>query len=143
MPWNYIEINEPAVLGGAYHRLCRQFQQAFIAASAPADMAMFVENAPSDTRRIYFSPGCVRYVSDLILDFGGCECDPPDVSSVILVYGTPEAFDELVAHEKAGGDGLDREAIVQLSGKTVRVNGTNGYVDRTTHRAPTGASTTP
>jgi len=123
MSWYLVEINEPALLGGSYHRLCRQFQQAFIAASAPGEMAMFVQTTDGDVRRVYLSPGCALYVADLIDTYGGEACTAPDISSVILVYGTPEAFNELSTSAHGDGAATVQDAVVSISDGSIRVNG--------------------
>jgi hypothetical protein len=124
MSWYVVEINEPALLGGSYHRLCRQFQQAFIAASAPGEMAMFVQSTQGDVRRVFLSPGSLQYIANLVEDYEGRSCSPPDIGSVILVYGTPEAFSQLTV-SSSGGDGAvsARDAIISVSEGSIRVNG--------------------
>lgn len=97
--WYSIDINEACVLGGEYHRLCRQFQQAFIAAGAPADMALFAEtNVLNDSRRIFLSPGSLQHMSNVIEQFEGYPCDSPEVSNVTLVFGVPSAKSLLVSN---------------------------------------------
>lgn len=92
MTWYQVDITESCVLGGEYHRLCRQFQREFIGAGAPPDMALFAETIPlSDTRKVYFSPGSLPYVQSLIEAFGGQTCSCPNGTDVTLVYGVPDA----------------------------------------------------
>ena len=95
--WYCVEITEACVLGGTYHRLCRQFQQAFIACEAPADMALFAQTFPvDDTRYVYFSPGCVGQIRSLIESYEGRPCKPPSREEVTLVFGVPDAKERLL-----------------------------------------------
>lgn len=90
MTWYAIEITEACLLGGAYHRLCRAFQQAFIAAGAPADMALFAgRGAFDESRVVYLSPASVPILGELIAEYDGRPCDCPDAGLVTLVYGVP------------------------------------------------------
>lgn len=90
--WYQVEFTEPRILGGAYHRLCRTFQQRFIVAGAPPDMALFATlGSFSDTRRVYLTPGSLPYVQELIDLFGGSPCDGPCDEEVAMVYGVPGA----------------------------------------------------
>lgn len=107
MDWYYVDITEDRVEDGEYHRLCRQFQQAFIAAGAPPEMALFAQMALRDNiRKVYFSPGSVHYVKQLIDTYGGNPCDGPERSKVTLVFGVPDAGWALLgAAEVENGDG--------------------------------------
>lgn len=90
--WFQVTITEARVLGGVFHRLCRDFQRAFIDAGAPAEMALFVRTIlMSDERIVYFSPGSVGYVSDLIRAHGGHPAEAPDERHVTLLFGVPDA----------------------------------------------------
>lgn len=92
MTWFKVTITESCILGGTFHRLCREFQRAFISAGAPSDMALLAQKfVLGETREIYFSPGSVPYVSDLIKVFGGNPCQTPDMEDVTVVYGVPGA----------------------------------------------------
>lgn len=92
MIWYRVDMTMERVQDGAFHRLCREFQQAFIANGAPNDMALFALAAPEDgTRRLYFSPGCAVYVKPLIDGHGGVPCDVPDDPAVTLMFGVPGA----------------------------------------------------
>ncbi len=97
MSWYVIEISESCILGGTYHRLCRTFQHAFIAAGAPPEMALLARRAAFDeARRIYISPASVPYLGNLLEEFGGQPCDCPGREEVTLVYGVPGAKAQLL-----------------------------------------------
>lgn len=90
--WFKVTITESCILGGLFHRLCREYQRAFIAAGAPADMALFAQTyVLGDSREIYFSPGSMPYVAELVNIHGGRPCAEPDLSQVTMVYGVPGA----------------------------------------------------
>lgn len=114
MSWYCVEITEACVLGGDYHRLCRQFQRAFIQAGAPADMALFAQTAPEgDTRKVYFSPASIGFVRPEIESYGGFPCECPEERMVTLVFGVLDAKARLLA--PLGGDGASsRESIGAL-----------------------------
>jgi hypothetical protein len=90
MTWFKATITESCILGGAFHRLCREFQRAFISAGAPADMALFAQTfVLGDSREIFFSPGSIPYVAELVRLFDGRPCAAPDVNDLTMVYGVP------------------------------------------------------
>ena len=111
MDWYSVAITEACARNGEYHRLCRRFQQAFIAAGAPSEMAMFAQTAVRDSvRKVYFSPGSLPYVQGLVEQYRGACCESPMASEVTLVFGVPGAEDRLLeGHDgiggHAGGDG--------------------------------------
>lgn len=114
MMWFSVDITGECVQDGDYHRLCRQFQQAFIAAGAPPEMALFAQmTLHNDVRRIYFSPGSVQYVKSLIDAFGGKPCDGPGNDNVALMFGVPDAGWTLLDH--AGGGAVDSVRKRQLT----------------------------
>lgn len=95
--WFKVSITESCVLGGHFHRLCRQFQRAFIAAGAPRDMALFADTyVLNDTRDVYFSPGCMRHVTDLLNVHNALPCRRPEGGQVTMVYGVPGADRDLL-----------------------------------------------
>lgn len=98
MNWYRIDIEERCVLGGAYHSLCRAFQQAFIHAGAPPDMALFAQTYSFDNRRqVYLSPGSRPRVPELLEAYGARPAQPPDATEVSLVFGAPGAEGLLAA----------------------------------------------
>jgi len=102
--WFSVDITGKLAQGGDYHRLCRQFQQAFIAAGAPPEMALFAELTLQDNvRKIYFSPGSVQYVRTLIEEYGGNPCDSPASESVTMMFGVPDAGWALLESVEACG----------------------------------------
>lgn len=102
MTWFCIDITEACVSGGAYHRLCRRFQQAFIAAGAPAEMALFAQTLLRDgVRKVYLSPGSAPYVKSLIDAYEGTPCDCPGGDGLTLVFGVPDATSRLLSSPEA------------------------------------------
>lgn len=98
MQWFLIDMPQTSLADGDYHRLCRQFQKAFIDAGAPADLALFARRSSgadpreaTSSRRLYLSPQSGTYVPDLIRHYHGRTCGIPEPSSVTLIYGVPGA----------------------------------------------------
>lgn len=95
MAWTRIDITEASLLGGTYHRLCRRFQQAFIAAGAPADMALFAQTFPvGETRTLFLTPASRAHLGDLHAQ--GEPCAAPSAQDVTLVFGVPDAEQHLL-----------------------------------------------
>jgi hypothetical protein len=104
MTWFKTTITESCILGGAFHRLCREFQRAFISAGAPADMALFAQTMVlGDSREIYFSPGSVPYVAELVRLFDARPCSSPNIQDLTMVYGVPGSSftPDLISNEAA------------------------------------------
>jgi len=91
MDWFSIDMPQGSLADGAYHRLCRAFQRAFIDAGAPSDLALFAVRPGEAVRRLYLTPSSVRYVPELIRRHEGRRCVAPAASAVTLVYGVPGA----------------------------------------------------
>lgn len=97
MTWHKVlltkkQIEEEQVL----MQMERQFEQSYIAAEGPSDMALFSDDEyQDDTIHIYFSPGCSPSCDELITQHGGEECDPPKVEHTFLVTGNDDAEDLL------------------------------------------------
>lgn len=113
---------------GVFHRLCREFQQAFIANGAPNEMALFAQAEPSNgTRRVYFTPGCASYVRPLIEGYGGTPCTVPDDASLTLMFGVPGAE---AAVTFSGGDGLAGDNLpVQSEGTRLADTPASGSIE--------------
>lgn len=92
MAWYSIDMPESSVSDGVYHRLCREFQKAFISAGAPPELALFAcRNSRPHRRRLYLSPLAASYVAELLQVYAAKPCRVPDADSVTLVYGVPNA----------------------------------------------------
>ena len=103
--WIRVTLNDRRVLGGSFHRLCRGFQQAFIAAGAPRGMAMFAI-VEGDQRSVYFSPESLRHVQELVEHHEGEPCDVPDSRDLTMIFGVPGADADIFgASEAPAGDG--------------------------------------
>jgi hypothetical protein len=100
MAWYSIDMPEVSVINGAYHRLCREFQKAFIGAGAPPELALFAcRKSSAERRRLYLSPNAGDYVPHLMEDYGAEPCSVPDAGTVTLVYGVPGAKSLLTVPE--------------------------------------------
>jgi hypothetical protein len=73
-----------------------QFENFFMVAEGPSDMAIFSDNEyTEDVISIYFTPGCKRDCENLITFYNGEECEPPDIEKVFLFAGNDDALDLL------------------------------------------------
>ncbi len=82
---------------GMLNELEDQFDNLFMEADGPSDMAIFSDNEYIDgTISIYFTPGCETNCESLIMFYDGEECDPPDIEHVFLLAGNDDALDLLV-----------------------------------------------
>lgn len=112
--WFKVTVTESCVLGGLFHRLCREFQRAFIAAGAPVEMALFAQTyVLGDSRDIYFSPGSLPYVAELIRLHGGVSCSEPELGQVTMVYGVPGADAQLLTGHGAAHGTAHRVAVAR------------------------------
>ena len=81
---------------GALNELEDQFENLFMEAEGPSDMAIFSDNDyKDDTISIYFTPGCGSNCESLITFYDGEDCDPPGIESVFLLAGNDDAMDLL------------------------------------------------
>lgn len=79
--------------------LGKKFEQIYITAQGPSDMALFSDNEYQDNRiNIYFTPGCSPACDNLISEYNGVECDAPDIEHVSMVTGNDDAEDLLESH---------------------------------------------
>ena len=116
MAWYSIEMPEASVMNGAYHRLCREFQKAFIGAGAPPELALFARRESSaKRRRLYLSPNAGDYVPHLMEDYGAEPCSVPDAATVTLVYGVPGAKSLLTPETLSLSKPRDTPAIYPLT----------------------------
>lgn len=97
MAWNKVSLTvEQIEQQHALEKLEKQFEQLFIKAGGPDDMALFSDNDYSDGKiNIYFTPGCNPHCAGLISLYAGEECDPPTLGRVFLLDGNEEAMDLL------------------------------------------------
>ncbi len=81
---------------GALKALEDQFENLFMEAEGPSDMAVFSDNDYTDGKiSIYFTPGCEPNCESLIMFYDGEECEPPGIESVFLLAGNDDATDLL------------------------------------------------
>jgi hypothetical protein len=137
MSWYAIEISEACILGGAYHRLCRAFQHAFIAAGAPPEMALLARRVGlGEARRVYISPASVPYLGTLLDEYRGDPCDCPEFDEVTLVYGVPGAKARLLVEARETASEPRPEAVPP---KEVRREGVSIYPLMPARQAAAGA----
>jgi hypothetical protein len=81
---------------GALNELEDKFEDIFMKADGPSDMAIFSDNDyKENTISFYFTPGCEPDCESVILFYDGEECEPPDIEQVFLFAGNDDALDLL------------------------------------------------
>lgn len=123
MDWFSIDMPQRSMTDGAYHRLCRAFQRAFIDAGAPVDLALFALRPGKTVRRLYLTPSSARYMPELIRRHNGCRCAAPDATAVTLVYGVPGA-QALLEAEGSMATAPSREPSIYPIGRRSRATST-------------------
>jgi len=100
MAWHKIQLTANEIEGqGLLKQLENQFEQFFMQADGPSDMALLSDNKyTGDKIGVYFTPGCSPVCDDLIEKFGGGECDTPQRGRVFLLDGNDDALDLLECH---------------------------------------------
>ncbi len=75
------------------------FEKFYIDADGPSDMALFSDNEYQNNKiNIYFTPGCSPACDNLISEYNGEKCQPPNIEHVTLVTGNDDAEDLLESH---------------------------------------------
>lgn len=97
MAWNKIMLTVKQIEEQhALEKLEKQFEQLFIKAGYPDDMALFSDNDYADgSINIYFTPGCNPHCARLIALYKGQECEQPALGQVFLLDGNDEAMELL------------------------------------------------
>jgi hypothetical protein len=97
MPWKRVTFtNKQIEEDGILKEMEDQFENIFMEAEGPSDMAVFSDNDyTDDTISFYFTPGCISYCDNLIMIFDGEECEPPDIEEIFLLAGNDDALDLL------------------------------------------------
>ena len=73
-----------------------EFEQLFMQADGPSDMALFSDNEyEGDKITIYFTPGCLPSCEALVSRCAGVDCDAPSRGGVFLFAGNDDACDLL------------------------------------------------
>lgn len=100
MSWNKVLFTlEQIEQERALLALEKKFEQLYMDADGPSDMAIFSDNEYQDNKiNIYFAPGCNPSCDGLISEYNGEECQAPNVAHVSLVTGNDDAEDLLESH---------------------------------------------
>ncbi len=98
MPWKRVTFTIDQIEDeGVLSELEDEFENIFMDAKGPSDMAIFSDNDYVDESiSFYFTPGCEPDCEDLILRYDGEECEPPDIEEVFLFAGNDDAIDLLL-----------------------------------------------
>lgn len=96
MKWVKIHLTLDQVKNGVHVGTQNEFAARWRAERAPKDAAMF-DSAPLELagKTLYFSPGSIRFLQDIIDGYAGAEIERPDVTEVALLVGHADVFHAL------------------------------------------------
>ena len=87
MSWYEVILSSEQMSEGISEKIQSDFEELFIKAGKPPEMALFCDTFPVPQFSMYFSPASTQYVSDLIAAYSGDACEKPDASEVTLLVG--------------------------------------------------------
>lgn len=94
MSWYKITIDSNQLSSGEMVNIGKKFSDILHALGSPKDMFALCDNMPQKVAgqnkmvtSIYFSPGCMPHISQLIADYSGVSCEEPDRSSLAFMDG--------------------------------------------------------
>lgn len=85
--WYQVTLNGDQVMLQKLTALEAEFDALFMAAGYPADMALFATQREDGGVEFYFSPEASHYAGEVIRQFNGHHCAPPEPRAVDLVEG--------------------------------------------------------
>ena len=87
MPWYEVILSREQLTDGISEKIQSDFEELFVKAGKPPEMALFCDTFTVPQFSMYFSPISAQYASDLISSYSGDACEKPDASEVILLVG--------------------------------------------------------
>jgi hypothetical protein len=87
MSWYEVKLSREQVVGGISEKIQSDFEEFFIKAGKPSEMALFCDTFTVPQFSMYFSPVSAQYCSELISAYSGDACEKPDASEVTLLVG--------------------------------------------------------
>jgi len=87
MSWYEVILSSEQVSEGISGKIQSDFEELFIEAGKPPEMALFCDSFPVPQFSMYFSPVSAQYASDLISAYSGDACERPNASEVTLLVG--------------------------------------------------------
>lgn len=97
MSWYEVKLSREQVVDGISEKIQRDFEELFIKAEKPPEMALFCDTFTVPQFSMYFSPVSAKYCSELISGYSGDPCKKPDASEVILLVGDRDSAWDLLA----------------------------------------------
>jgi hypothetical protein len=91
------------IISGKHFKLQAAFEEAFMAALAPIEAAMFEHDKSYDEYRYYFSPDAVKFFSSALETYGATECNAPPRKDTSLLVANSEAWDLLSSDANSKG----------------------------------------
>ena len=87
MPWYEVILSREQLTDGISEKIQSDFEELFVKAGKPPEMALFCDTFTVPQFSMYFSPTSAQYASDLISAYSGDACEKPDASEVTLLVG--------------------------------------------------------
>ena len=87
MSWYEVILNSEQISEGISEKIGGDFEQLYIKAGKPQEMALFCDTFPVPQFSMYFSPVAGQHASDLIAAYSGDPCEKPDANEVTLLVG--------------------------------------------------------
>ena len=104
MSWKRVLLTRDDINAGKHIRLQDAFEQAFLAAVAPKDAAMFENDPNHDEYGYYFSPAAADIFGVTLAAFNASESHAPPLADTSLLVGHADAWDML--RPEASSDGM-------------------------------------
>jgi hypothetical protein len=96
MSWFEVILSREQATEGISEKIHSDFEELFVKAGKPPEMALFCDIFPVPQFSMYFSPAFAQYGSDLIAAYSGDACEKPDASEVTLLVGDRESAWDLL-----------------------------------------------
>ena len=96
MIWHRVVFDNKQINVGELFDFQNKFRKLYLDSGSPKGMSLLCDMLPegiegkSHKVSVYFSPGCLPYVSQLISDYSGEPCKQPDSSDVAFLTGDPD-----------------------------------------------------
>ena len=90
MSWYRLTLNSVQMAAGEAHKRKEAFAEAFAAARAPREMALFQKEREDGGLDLYFTPDCGEYAAELLNEWSCAPCDRPSMAGLHLLVGHNE-----------------------------------------------------
>jgi hypothetical protein len=87
MYWYEMVLSREQVVEGISEKIQSEFEELFVKAGKPPEMALFCDTFTAPQFSMYFSPVCAQYCPEFISGYSGKPCGKPNASEVNLLVG--------------------------------------------------------